>query len=303
MRRAPVLFAALAALSGCTADPPDAPEGAEEGTRFLMREFYADDATIGAGLTGLMNWYDSEGAAIAGDSPDLSEDEAQDWTLEPLDAEDLAVTQVSSTDRPLDSMNGVIGVGSVLCTFEEVEALGARADQDVVFDGEWAHYARTFGTARAEYEAAVADGIPGLPDGIDPVDGDFEAVAHSLMRTTNALGTLEVGVALDYTLHLDFRHGIFDIQGEERRATVILTWQPDPTTGDGGSNSLHQTFAIDALVEVDGGIRRFAATWNDVESVATGTDLLVRLTVNRINDFAERMSEICEGEVELPPEE
>jgi len=301
MRRLSVLIAAL--VAGCAADPPDAPEGAEEGTRFLMREFYADDATIGAGLTGLMNWYDSEGAAIAGDSPELDAGEAQDWTLEPLEADDLAVTQVTSSDRPLDSMNGVIGVGNVLCTFEEVEALGGRTDQDIVFDGEWAHYARTFGTARADYEAAIEGGIPGLPDGIDPVDGDVDAAAHSLMRTSNALGTLEVSVALDYTLNLDFRHGVYDIQGEERRATVILTWQPDPTTGDGGNNSLHQTFAIDALVEVDGGIRRFAATWNDVESIATGTDLLIRLTVNRINNFADRMTAICEGEVELPAEE
>ncbi len=302
MTRTLVPFAALLALTGCPAEAPDAPEGAEEGTRFLMRSFYEDDLTIGAGLTGLMNWYDSEGSAIEGDSPELDAGEAQDWTLEPLEAGDLAPTQSSSTDRPLDSMNGIIGVGTVLCTFEEVEMLGGRPDQDVVFGDEWAHYARTFETSRADYDAATGGTIPGLPNGIDPLVDDLNETAHSLMATSNALGTLEVGVALDYTLNLHFRHGVFDIQGEERRATVILTWQPVPTEGDGGNNALHQSFAIDALVEVDGGVRRFAATWNDVESVVSGSELLIRLTVNRINTFAERMTDICRGDIEIPPE-
>ncbi|MCO4771548.1 MAG: hypothetical protein KDA24_16060 [Deltaproteobacteria bacterium] len=297
-----LLCGALALLPACQAPAPDAPEGAEEGTRFLMSSFYADDATIGAGLTGLMNWYDDEGSAIEGDTPGIEEGEAQDWTLAPLTADDLAPTQVSTTDRPLDSMPGFIGVGTVLCTFEEAEALGGRADQDVVYDGEWAHYARTFESARADYDAATAGTIPGLPDGVDPLVDDLSATAHSLMTTSNALGTLEVGVALDYTLNLHFRHGVFDIQGEERRATLILTWQPDPTTGEGGNNSLHQTFAIDALVEVDGGVRRFAATWNDVESAVSAPTVVARLTINRINDFAERMTEICTGAAELPAE-
>ena len=298
-----LLLIGFAALCGCKAPPPAAPEGAEEGTRFLMRSFYEDDATIGAGLTGLMNWYDDEGAALDGESPQLGNDETSDYTLEPLAAGDLAVTQASTNDRPLDAMGGVMAVATVGCTFEQVEALGGRADQDVVFEGEWAHYARTFETDRAAYEAATAGEIPGIEAPIDPLTADFADTAASLMLTSNPLGTSEFGVNLDYTLNLHFRHGTFLIQGEQRRATVVLTWQPDPTTGEGGNNSLHQTFGIDALVEVDGGVRRFAATWNDVESSASGTDdLVVTLTVRRIIRFAERMTELCADPSLIPDE-
>lgn len=301
----PGLFSALilGALAGCQAPPPEAPQGAEAGTRFLMSSFYADDATIGAGLTGLMNWYDDEGAALDGEAPEIGNDEAADYTLLPLAPDDLATTQVSTTDRPLDSMNGVMAVSTVGCTFAQVEELGARADQEVVFEGEWAHYARTFETDRAAYEAATAGEIPAITAPIDPLTADFADTAGALMLTSNPLGTSEFGTNLDYTLNLHFRHGTYLIQEEERSATLILSWQPDPTTGAGGSNSLHQTFAIDALVEVDGGVRRFAATWNDVESSATGTDeIIVRLTVRRINRFAERMTELCADMSQLPPE-
>ena len=45
-----------------------------------------------------------------------------------------------------------------------------------------------------------------------------------------------------------------------------------------------------------------ARTWNDIESAATGSDLLVRLQVNRINRFAERMTALCEDPSLLPDE-
>jgi hypothetical protein len=294
--------AALVALAACKPAPPDAPEGAEEGTRFLMRSFYADDATVGAGLTGLMNWYDDEGAALDGESPDIANDEAADFQLSPLAAGDLAPTQVSTTDRALDVMTGVMAVSTVGCSFAQAEALGGRADQDVVFEGEWAHYTRTYLTDRGPYDAATSGEIPPIDVALDPLEADFEGTAGALMLTSNALGTSEFGVDLDYTLNLHFRHGTYLVQDQERRATVILTWQPASTTGAGGSNSLHQTWGIDALVEVDGGVRRFAATWNDIESAATGSDLLVRLQVNRINRFAERMTALCADMSQLPAE-
>lgn len=301
MRRI-LLFVPLLVLVGCQPAPPDAPEGAEAGTRFLMSSFYGDDATIGAGLTGLMNWYDDEGAARDGEAPEIDTGEAQDYQLGPLGPEDLAPTQSSTTDRPLDGMTGVMAVGTVGCTFAQADVLGGRGDQDIVFEGEWAHYARTWETDRAAYDAATVGEIPAISDALDPSSADFADTAASLMLTSNALGTSEFGVALDYTLRLDFRHGTFLIQDEARNATIVLTWQPESTTGAGGNNSLHQTWGVDALVEVDEGVRRFAATWNDIESAATGSDLLVRLQVNRINRFAERMTEIC-AEPSLLPDE
>jgi hypothetical protein len=267
-----------------------------------MSSFYGDDATIGAGLTGLMNWYDDEGSALDGETPEIDTGEAQDYQLSPLAPEDLAPTQSSTSERPLDGMSGVMAVGTVGCTFAQAEGLGGRGDQDVVFEGEWAHYARTWETDRASYEASTVGEIPPITEPIDPNVVDFSDTSASLMLTSNDVGTSEFGVALDYTLNLHFRHGTFQVQGESRKATLVLTWQPESTTGAGGNNSLHQTLGIDALVEVEGGVRRFAATWNDIESAATGSDLLVRLQVNRINRFAERMTALCEDPSLLPDE-
>lgn len=297
-----VLLAALAFLVACKPVPPDAPEGAEAGTRFLMSSFYADDLTIGAGLTGLMNWYDDEGATIDGETPEL--DATADFTLTPLAAEDLAPTQTSTTDRPLGEVPGVMAVSTLTgCTFEQVEAFGGRPDQDVVFEGEWAHYARTYETDRAAYDAAVADDdFPAIDAALDPTSADFSETAGALMLTSNPLGTDEVGVVLDYTLNLHFRHGRYLIQDEARRAVVILTWQPEPTEGAGGNNALHQTWGIDALVEVDGGVRRFVATWNDIETALDVEEILVRTQVNRINDFSERLVELCADPSLLPDE-
>ena len=307
-RRPRWTFALLALLvAGCKPAPPEAPEGLEDTARFLMREFYSDDATVGAGLTGLMQWYADEGEALDGQSPTTGDDNvAADFQLQTLLPGDLAVTQVSSSDRALDLAAGVMAVSTLSCDWEGAEMIGGRADQDVVFDGEWAHYTRTFGTDRAAYDAVTAaDEFPAITEPIDPSSEGFDAAetAGAIQWTSNPLGTSEFGVSLDYTLNIHFRHGRYLVQDAERRATITMTWQPDPTFGSGGSNALHQNWGVDALVErADGRVVRLVVIWSDIESVATGTDLLVNLQVNRINRFSERMSAICDDPSILPAE-
>ena len=307
MRCSQVILISLALAAGCKPAPPEAPEGLEDTARFLMREFYSDDATIGAGLTGLMQWYADEGQALDGETPTSNDENvAADFQLQPLAASDLAVTQVSSTDRDLELAAGVMAVATLSCTWDQIEMLGGRADQDVVFEGEWAHYARTFDTDRAAYDAATtARDFPAINQAIDPLAEDFDPAdtAESILWTTNPLGTSEFGVNLDYTLNINFRHGLYLVGEDERHATLTLTWQPDSTTGSGGNNSLHQNWGVDALVEnADGQIVRLVVIWSDIESAATGTDLLVNLQVGRINRFAERMSELCDDPSLLPAE-
>ncbi len=297
----------VVAGSACAPAPPEAPEGLEDTARYLMREFYSDDAMIGAGLTGLMDWYDSEGIDLDGQSPTTGEDAAAaDFQLQPLVPADLAVTQVSSTDRDLELATGVMAVSTLSCDWNGIEMIGGRTDQDVVFDGEWAHYSRDFHTDRTAYESATeARSFPSIDQAMDPsVDGyDPAGTAESILWTSNPLGTVEFGVTMDYTLDIHFRHGVYMVQGEERHATITLTWQPDPTWGSGGSNALHQNWGVDALVErADGRVVRLVVVWSDIDSVATGTDLLVNLQVNRINRFSERMSAICDDPSILPPE-
>ncbi len=301
------VFLGAALLFGCKAPPPEAPEGLEDTARFLMREFYSDDATMGAGLTGLLQWYEDEGQALDGQSPTTGEDNvAADFQLQTLLPEDLAPTMVSSSGRELSLAGGVMAVTTLSCDWAGIEMIGGRPDQDVVFEDEWAHYTRVFETDRAAYEAATeARSIPAIDQVLDPTADDFDPAdtAESILWTSNPLGTSEFGVSMDYTLNIHFRHGLYLVQGQERHATITLTWQPDPTWGSGGSNALHQNWGVDALVEdADGRVVRLVVIWSDIESVATGTDLLVNLQVNRINRFSDRMSAICDDPSILPPE-
>lgn len=302
-------FSGVAALAaaGCQPAPPEAPEGLEDTARYLMSQFYCDDAMVGAGLTGLMDWYDEEGTALDGESPTTGEDNvAADFQLQTLLAEDLAPTMATSSDRELSLAGGVMAVSTLSCDWAGIEMIGGRADQDVVFEGEWAHYARTFETDRTAYDSATAARrFPSIDRVLDPTADDFDPAdtAESILWTSNPLGTSEFGVSMDYTLNIHFRHGLYLVQGEERHATITLTWQPDPTWASGGGNALHQNWGVDALVEgADGRVVRLVVIWSDIESVATGTDLLVNLQVNRINRFSDRMSAICDDPSILPPE-
>lgn len=308
MSRRLILLALLVAGTGCQPAPPEAPEGLEDTARFLMREFYSDDATIGAGLTGLMDWYQAEGEALDGQTPTATDTEtvAADYQLTPLVPSDLNVSQVTSSDRELEMAAGVMAVATLSCDWEQIEELGGRPDQDVIFEGDWAHYARTFDTDRSAYDSATAGrDFPRIDQPLDPLADGFDPgdTAESILWTTNPLGTSEFGVNLDYTLNINFRHGLYLVQDTERHATLTMTWQPDPTWGSGGNNALHQNWGVDALVETDDGqVVRLVVIWSDVESVATGTDLLVNLQVNRINRFAERMSAICDDPSLIPEE-
>jgi hypothetical protein len=297
---------AFIAAAGCAPPPPEAPEGLEDTARYLMREFYCDDAMIGAGLTGLMDWYDSEGIDLDGESPTGEDNVTADFQLQPLLPEDLAVTQVSSSDRELSLATGVMAVSTLSCDWAGIEMIGGRPDQDVVFDGEWAHYAREFQTDRAAYDSATeARDFPSIDQAMDPSGEGYEPAdtADSILWTSNPLGTSEFGVSFDYTLNVHFRHGLFLVQGEERYATVTLTWQPEPVQGANGSNQLHQNWGVDALVEgADGRVVRLVVVWSDIETAVSVEDIVVGLQVNRINRFSERMSAICDDPSILPPE-
>ena len=296
----------LLVVAGCR-KPPEAPEGLEEATRFLLSEFYSDDLTVGAGLTGVMDWYDAEGAALEGLAPDAEEEAANDFRLTVLTEDLLAKVPPSNAGRTLDQALGVMAVSTLSCDWAGVEPGLIRADQDVVFEGEWASYARTYHTDRGTYAgASVADSYPAMNQPLEPLDDGFDrdATAATILMTSNDTGTEEFGVALNYTLHLHLRHGVFDVQGEERHGALVLTYQTEPGIGATGTNALHQTYSIDILIErPDGRMLRLVATWNDIESLLDPeSPILVRTQVNRINRFATRMSAICDDPNLLPAE-
>lgn len=292
-----------ATLLGCER-PPEAPEGLDESTRYLLREFYGDHSTLGAGLSGLMSWYESDGVDLLDRSATL--DTSADFTLAPLGADDVAHLDVVGDPDPALA-EGTIAVSSLTCAWPDAEALLVRGDQDHVFDGKWSEYERTYISDRAAYEGArTEDSFPALPL-LDPASEDFPTTAEApgVLLTENAVGTDEVGVQLNYTLVLHFRHGVFTVGEEERRATVILSWQPERADGASGTNSLEQVYSVEVLIEEGAGTLRFVATWNQVISELLGDDegnILVTTAVNRMKAFAGRMSEICDGTIVLEAE-
>lgn len=297
-----LLIALATPLSACQAPPP-APEGLDEATRYLVREFYGSDAAVGAGLTGLLDWVDGEGQELLGRQANL--DSVGQFELERLAAEDIDGLPVGEIGHDLDRAEGVVALSEVSCSWERAEQLLLRPDQDAVFEGEWAHYEREFLGARDAFEqaregrdfTAIGASLTPHAEGFEP--SDFE---RSLLLTSNPLGTSEVGVELDYTLNLHFRHGVFDVQGEPTPATLVLTWLPE--RGGDGSSSLEQSWSVDVyLHRGDERTLRLVAVWNEVISIlGDDTTIIKSSSINRMLRFAERLSGICQGQVTLPQE-
>jgi hypothetical protein len=307
-----LLLALVAIQPGCARTVP-APEGLDDSTRFLLREFYGDDATISAGLSGFLDWYDEEGNSLV--DVEASADNAEGFEVAPLEPADLAALPIPDDGRELLRAQGVIGLARTDCAWDAAEALLVRADQAVVFDGEWSHYERAFVSDRGAFEAAsaaVAEGGDGFapvgsrvdtPSGGEALDASLEP---AFLLTENAVGTDEAGVVLDYTLHIQLRHGRFDVQGEETPVLLLLTWLPERADGEGGTNSIEQVYGVDVLLEREPGhALRLVASWTDVRSPWLSEDdpsLLISTSVRRIQRFADRLTEICREEVELPLE-
>ncbi len=303
MRSVATVVAALL-LGGCGSPPPPAPEGLDDSVRFIMNEFYADDATFGAGLTGLLNWVDDEGNALLDVDPNVGN--VADFRLDTrLSAADVAQMPIAHSRDPGDAP-GVVGIAELGCGWDEGEELHVRGDQDVVFEGEWTTYDRTYESPRGEFDAARVSGeYPVVAQAVDPETAvwDSDELAPVFLKTRNALGTSSAGVDFDYTLDLHFRHGVFDVQGEPVHAMVILTWLEDEVESTNSDNFLYQVYSVDMIVENgDGSGLRVVANYTEVGPVESDSELVQVLGVNRILDFAERLNFICTGGVDLPGE-
>ena len=296
----------LLALLGACQRPPPAPEGLDDSASFLLREFFSDEATIGAGLSGLMAWYGQEGADLL--SVEVNPDSSADFALEPLESEDTAHLP-SSAGQPLSRAMGAVGIGLLDCGWLAAQPFLVRPDQDLVFEGEWSHYARIFDSPRAPFEGADPQTWPAL-GALDPESAGYPAAETNagLLLTTNPLGTSEVSVDLDYTLRIAFRHGTFPVDGEDRPAGMLLTWLPDASAPLGTEeSSIQQIYSIDVLVDVGADqALRLVATWNHIENdfidSEDSSNVVISATVRRIARFADRLSALCTGEETVPVE-
>jgi hypothetical protein len=285
--------------------PPPAPDGLDEVTRYMVREFYADDASFAAGFQGFMNWFHDEGSDLVGQ--EANSNNTDTFTLNDLNAEDVAQLPLLEMERDLTRAKGVISLAEMACSWEDVEALLIRPDQDTIFSGDWENYERTYLSDRDTFEAAGSSGdFAAIDEALDPFSESFDpdTWGKSLLRTDNIVDPNPVLFAdlSGYPMNLDIRHGSFEIDGESVRLMSILTWMPEPVFDESGNNGLVQTFSVELNIELEAALTlRALAVWAEPSSTSLEPDspLVLNYGVNKSLESSQRMSGICSGEIEI----
>jgi hypothetical protein len=298
----PVAAATVAVLSlGCK-PPPPAPEGLQSSLTYLFREFYSEDEVIGAGLTGFMDWFEADGDELLGESADM--DNVGEFSLEVLTDQDVAPLPIED-DVDLGLALGIVALSELDCDRTEVEGYLVRVDQDVVF-GEFDDYERTFLSSRDDFEGASASGAfePVAGPLVEPYADGFELgeLTPSFLFTENQTSTTELGITMAFELLLNMRHGVYEVQGEEVEATMILTWLPERAVSDGGDTSMEQSYSLELDIARPGDkTLRLMASWLQLESIVP-EDMVKVTGVNKNLKSSERLAEICDGSYDLDPE-
>ena len=301
-RNALVAVAGLTAL-GCK-PPPPAPEGLQSSLTYLFREFYSDDEIVGAGLTGFLDWFDADGDSLLGESADM--ENVGEFTLDYLTEEDVAFLPIDG-EVELTYAPGVVALSELGCDWREVEGYLVRTDQDLVF-GEFETYARSFISSRSDYESATVDNAFTSVDTpvLEPYADSFDIgdLSSTLLFTDNLVSTTEVGVTLEFQILLNMRHGVYEVQGEELQALMILTWMPQRAESEGGNNSMEQSYSLELdLARPGGKTLRLMSSWLQIEGTFDhDSDTIKVVGVNKNLDSSKRLVEICDGSHELDPE-
>jgi len=310
--RIPLLvpLACTVVLVACEA-PPEAPQGLNESMRYLIREFYGDDATVGAGMSGLMQWYDDEGhellALQATEGATL--DNSDSFTLGDLSPEDVAHLPLDDDGRDVTEAAGLVSLSVLDCPWVDAERVALRTDMDVVLDDIYETYDRTYHTSRPAYEeAAEAGEYAVIDEPLEVFDGAYRGgkTDASLLRVSDAVSTSRFGVTIYYDLESDFRHGVYDVGGVPTEVAFQGAWLPHAAPGVDGVNVFEQAYSIEAKIpHADGGTLRIYAVWAYLDSPWISPDdaAYIATTVNEARDAATRISDVCSGSVTLPPED
>jgi hypothetical protein len=307
-----VLVVLTSALAGCR--PPPAPEGLDDSTSYMMREFYKSDAIFDAGIQGFMNWYFDEGFELTGVGAGEGEGE------EPLDSftvGDLVWDDIShfplEGNRTIENAAGVVSLAEMDCTWQRAEGLLLRQDQDTVFDSSWESYERSYVTPREEFEGASATlEFGAIDEDLEPFEDEFDPALHSttLLFTENRANPATVaGVDLPtYDLMLDLRHGVVSVddpdEGEgDVGVLAILTYNLAPVYQEGGGNGLIQSYSVEINVERPGDkTLRMLAVWAEPLGIDADSAFVLEYAVNQSLTASNRLSDICSGEVDIPAE-
>lgn len=295
----PLVLATVALATACT-PPPPAPEGLDASSAYMVRNFYADDATFQAGVQGFMDWFENGGGAeLTGLKPGEGGKESDAFTISDLtwdDVDHLPIKEPILTApweaelddrtavRDIAASAGVVSVAEMDCTWIESEDLLLRTDQDTVFPGDWDGYSRTYASSRSVYEQASEDGTYDIiVDEIDPFADDFDpaSVGSTFLFTDNAADPAAIqilgisfGQLPEYPLDLDFRHGVYTLDlgdgPQQYKGFFILTYNRDAVWNEGCTaenngacaEALIQSYSIEINIERPGDkTLRMLAVW------------------------------------------
>jgi hypothetical protein len=292
--------------------PPDAPQGLDDSTAFMMREFYKDDASFQAGVQGFMQWYEDEGYLLVGESATTSNTDS--FSVGELSVDDVAhlplseeILLDSSTDtwgpRDLSNSKGVVSLAMMDCTWEESEQYLLRPDQDSVFIDDWESYDRTYTTSHDAYEAATISGeFEEVTEETDVFAADFDGtlVDSTQLLTTNqvdptAVLFVDLGV---YEMNLDFRHGQYEVGDDTIGLFAITSYQKDAVWDEAGENGLIQTYSVEINAQQGDQTLRMLAVWAEPVGAGLSPDdpLVLNFAVNKSLDSSNRLSAVCAGE-------
>ncbi|MFT4626991.1 MAG: hypothetical protein ACI8PZ_005672 [Myxococcota bacterium] len=302
-------------LLGCK-PPPEAPQGLDESTRYLVRNFYTADADFQAGVQGFVDWYEDEGVDLVGEAANT--DTLDAYTIGDLSPSDIAHLPIENRillnmdkdewgQRDLSRAKGVVSLAEMDCKWTKAEKLLVRGDQDVVFSDDFEGYERTYVSKRTAFEGATsALEFDAVKEDLDPWAPDFEPAdfERSLLLTENMIDPTRVLVAdmESYAMNLDLRHGQFEIGEDELGVLSIVTYNIEAAWGSKGENALLQSYSVEINVERPGNkTLRMLAVW--AEPLGGGIEpdsaLALNFAVNKSLASSERLSDICAGEIEL----
>jgi len=311
MSRVVSVLVVVFALSACRPPPPPAPEGLDESAAYMVREFYSDDATFGAGLTGFMNWFEDEGFELVGVDAGAGTDFNEAFSVGELTDDDIGYLPLAH-GRNIGDAAGIVSVAEMDCSVTESEDLLVRSDQETLFVDDWEAYAREYLSSRSDYQdatrsaefAAIDAPVDRFADDFDPSD-----IASTFLLTLNQANPAPIFGGLadldDYPMSLEFRHGVYEVNGEDLQIYSIITWIEESASGPAGANHLHQSYSIEINAERPGGkTLRMLAVWAEPEGANLEPDdpIVLNYAVDKSAGASARLTQICNGEVEVEPE-
>ncbi len=251
MHRLLPLAATVVAVTAC-APPPEAPAELSDLSRYLVREFDADDERVmAAGIANL--------EVVLADV-DLQAPRA-DRSFLPADLTD---DDVADLDRPDVAIDGCLPV-----------ALAGRSEHDV---GWFGRFTLVVDQSPAEPSAASYTReflAPDEPECFGEADCDLMETVNDIRRS-NALYTV------DFELLKDFRwiDVVHDGEPTGRRALVSRSWIEESAPGVNDQNIIVQTYTLDVFIGAEGGgTWRYHALYSEADLAVEVDDDITAATI------------------------